>query len=89
MVTERGNASFLCCRLRAAMDVEQTLINGKLCFLLWVTGRFELGVELGEVGEGGGFGFEGGDGFDEAGDGESVADAAGAADEAKDAAFAG
>jgi hypothetical protein len=42
----------------------------------------------GEVGEGGGFGFEGGDGFDEAGDGEGVADAAGAAYEAKDAAFA-
>src|SRR5260370_293519 len=43
---------------------------------------------LGEVGEGGGFGFEGGDGFDEAGDGEGVADAAVAADQAQDAAFA-
>jgi hypothetical protein len=44
---------------------------------------------LGEVGQGGGFGFEGGDGFDEACNGEGVADAAGAADEAQDAAFAG
>src|SRR6266481_2241921 len=44
---------------------------------------------LSEVLEGGGFGFEGGDSFDEAGDGEGVADAAGAADEAENAAFAG
>ena len=55
-------------------------------------GRFlqlhEATFDLGEIGEGGGFGFEGGDGFYEAGDGEGVADAAGAADQAKDAAFA-
>jgi hypothetical protein len=44
--------------------------------------------DSGEVGEGGGFGFEGGDGFDEAGDGEGVADAALADDQAQDAAFA-
>jgi hypothetical protein len=41
----------------------------------------------GEVGEGGGFGFEGRDGVDQASDGESVANASGAADETKEAAF--
>jgi len=45
-------------------------------------------TELGEVLEGGGFGFEGGDGFDEAGNGEGVTDAALAADQAQDTAFA-
>jgi len=48
-----------------------------------------FGLEQSEVGEGCGFGFEGGDGFDEAGDGEGVADAAGTADQAEHAAFAG
>jgi len=48
-----------------------------------------FGLEQSEVGEGGGFGFECGDGFDEAGDGEGVADAAGTADQAEHAAFAG
>jgi hypothetical protein len=45
-------------------------------------------VSSGKVGEGGGFGVESGDGFDEAGDGESIANAAGAADEAELAASA-
>src|SRR6266403_2052633 len=48
-----------------------------------------FGLEQSEVGEGCGFGFEGGDGFDEAGDGEGVAHAAGTADQAEHAAFAG
>jgi hypothetical protein len=43
---------------------------------------------LGEIGQGRGFRFECGDGFDQAGDGQGVAHAAGAADQAKDAAFA-
>src|SRR5690242_11388013 len=42
-----------------------------------------------EVGKGGGFGFEGGDSFDQSSDGEGIANAAGAADEAEDAAFTG
>ena len=44
---------------------------------------------LGEVAEGGGFGFERWDGLDEARDGKRVADAARAADQAQDAAFTG
>jgi hypothetical protein len=44
---------------------------------------------LGEVGEGGGFGFEGRNGVDKASDGEGVADAAWPTDEAEGAAFAG
>jgi hypothetical protein len=52
---------------------------------LWFMGV----LELGEVGESGGFGVEGGDGFDEAGDGERIADAAMAADEVQSAGFAG
>ena len=37
--------------------------------------------QLGEAGEGGGFGVEGGDGFDKASDSEGIADAAGTANE--------
>jgi hypothetical protein len=42
----------------------------------------------GEVGEGGGFGFEGGDGFEQAGDGEGIVDTAGSANQAQRAPFA-
>jgi hypothetical protein len=63
-------------------------VREQACDRLLEVPRKRTTQRLGEIGEGGGFGFEGGDGFYEAGDGEGVADAAGAADEAKDAAFA-
>ncbi len=54
------------------------------CFILRARARVS-----GEIGEGGGFGFECRDGIDEARHGEGVADAAFAANEAEDAAFTG
>jgi len=48
----------------------------------------ETQLTLGEVGEGGGFGFEGGDGFEKAGDGEGIVDTAGSADQPQRAPFA-
>lgn len=56
----------------------------------WTFDRTQNRVRLtrsGEVGEGGGFGFEGRDGVDQASDGQGIADASGAADETKEAAF--
>jgi hypothetical protein len=46
-----------------------------------------LHSDLGKVCQRGGLGFKCGNGLDEAGDGEGIADAAGAADEAENAAF--
>jgi hypothetical protein len=69
--------------------VDTALENAKVAFNRVCADKDITFLRLGEVGEGGGFGFEGWDGFDEAGDGEGIADAARAADEAKDAAFAG